>query len=39
MSTDFPFRTAWHDETKRVRRIFVNEPDEIVVVTVYAYYF
>ena len=25
--------------TKRVRPIFVNEPDEIVVVTVYVYYF
>ncbi len=39
---DFPFRSEWHGvyyETKRVRPIFVDEPGEIVVVTVYAYYF
>jgi hypothetical protein len=39
---DFPFNAMWHRRryaTKRVRPIFVDEPDEIVVVTVYVYYF
>jgi hypothetical protein len=39
---DFAFNTVWnrrHYATKRVRPIFVEEPDEIVVVTVYVYYF
>ena len=39
---DFPFNAEWNQSpyaTKRVRPIFVNEPDEIVVVTVYVYYF
>ena len=39
---DFPFNAIWngvHYATKQVRPIFVDEPDEIVVVTVYVYYF
>ena len=39
---DFMFNAMWnrrHYATKRVRPIFVEEPDEIVVVTVYVYYF
>ncbi len=39
---DFQFGSTWHGKpyaTKQVRPIFVNEPDEIVVVTVYVYYF
>ena len=39
---DFPFHNEWNGRrylTKRVRPIFVDEPDEIVVVTVYTYYF
>jgi len=39
---DFIFGALWngrHYETKQVRPIFVEEPDEIVVVTVYVYYF
>ena len=39
---DFPFGASWNGKpygTKQVRPIFVNEPDEIVVVTVYVYYF
>ena len=38
---DFVFSTFWNGkfyETKRVRPVFVEEPDEIVVVTVYTYY-
>jgi hypothetical protein len=38
---DFPFSGAWHGReyrTKTVRPIFVDEPAEIVVVTVYTYY-
>ena len=38
---DFRFGSAWHGRpyrTKQVRPIFVNEPDAIVVVTVYVYY-
>ena len=37
-----PYRDTWNGkwyETKLVRPIFVDEPDEIVVVTVYTYYF
>jgi hypothetical protein len=39
---DFPFGRDWNGivyATKRVRPVFVEEPDEIVVVTVYTYYF
>jgi len=39
---DFPYRQTWNGkryETKQVRPIFVEEPNEIVVVTVYVYYF
>ncbi len=39
---DFPFGHEWNKKvyaTKQVRPIFVEEADEIVVVTVYAYYF
>jgi hypothetical protein len=39
---DFPFGKEWNDrfyQTKQVRPVFVDEPDEIVVVTVYTYYF
>ncbi len=38
---NFPFRQEWNGifyTTKQVRPIFVEEPDEIVVVTVYVYY-
>lgn len=39
---DFPFAATWNGrsfETKQVRPVFVEEPDEIIVVTVYTYYF
>lgn len=39
---DFPFGKQWNNVyygTKRVRPIFVEEPHEIVVVTVYTFYF
>jgi hypothetical protein len=39
---DFPFNAEWngtHYSAKRVRPIFVEEADEIVVVTVYVYFF
>ena len=39
---DFPFDALWngrHYSTKQVRPVFVEEPNEIVVVTVYVYYF
>lgn len=39
---DFAFNAIWNRRsyaTKRIRPIFVAEPDEIVVVTVYVYYF
>jgi len=39
---DFPFAGTWNGrffQTKQVRPIFVEEADEIVVVTVYTYYF
>jgi len=38
---DFPFGADWNGtryETKQVRPIFVEEVDEIVVITVYVYY-
>ena len=41
-SKDFPFEREWngrHYATKRVRPIFVEDTDEIVVVTVYTYFF
>ena len=39
---EFPFNREWNGTiyaTKQVRPIFVEEEQEIVVVTVYAYYF
>jgi hypothetical protein len=39
---DFPFDAVWNRRyyaTKQVRPVFVEEPNEIVVVTVYVYYF
>jgi hypothetical protein len=39
---DVPFNAQWNGRyyaTKQVRPVFVEEPDEIVVVTVYVYYF
>ena len=39
---DYPFNATWnrrHYVTKQIRPIFVEEPNEIVVVTVYVYYF
>ena len=39
---DFVFNGMWNSEhyaTRQVRPIFVDEPEEIVVVTVYVYYF
>ncbi len=39
---DFPFNAEWNGQpyaTKQVRPVFVDEPDEIVVITVYTYYF
>lgn len=39
---DFPFGNEWNKKvyaTKQVRPIFVEEMTEIVVVTVYSYYF
>jgi hypothetical protein len=39
---DLAFNVIWnrkHYATKCVRPIFVEEPDEIVVVTIYVYYF
>ena len=39
---DFAFGAEWHGKVyaiKQVRPIFVEEQDEIVVVTVYAYFF
>lgn len=39
---DFAFGREWNGHfygTKRVRPIFVDEPQEILVVTVYVYYF
>ncbi len=39
---DFPFNSDWNGKyytTKQVRPIFVDEPTQIVVVTVYTYFF
>lgn len=39
---DYPFDAVWNGvqySTKQVHPIFVDEPEEIVVVTVYVYYF
>ena len=39
---DFSYGQEWNGKvyaTKRVRPIFVEEPNEILVVTVYVYYF
>lgn len=39
---DFSYNTVWNGvfyATKRVRTIFVDNPAEIVVVTVYTYFF
>lgn len=39
---DLPFGREWNGtiyKTKRVRPIFVQEADEILIVTVYTYYF
>ena len=39
---DFTFKKKWnkkHYETKQVRPIFVDEEDEIVVITLYTYFF
>ena len=41
-SKDFHFGRDWNGKmygTKQVRPVFVDEPEEIVVVTVYTYYF
>jgi len=41
-SQNFPYHTDWNGKvyaTKRVRPIFVEEATEIVIVTVYTYYF
>jgi hypothetical protein len=39
---DFPFGQSWNGKlykTKQIRPIFVEEENEIVIVTVYVYYF
>lgn len=39
---EFPFENQWNKryyKTKQVRAIFVDEPNEIVVITVYTYYY
>ncbi|MBW1676727.1 MAG: hypothetical protein JRJ79_09000 [Deltaproteobacteria bacterium] len=39
---DFSFESEWNKnyyDTKQVRPIFVEEHDEVIVVTVYVYYF
>jgi hypothetical protein len=39
---DYPFNSVWNGNryaTKQVRPVFVEEATEIVVVTVYTYYF
>ena len=39
---NFPFNREWngkHHATKQVRPVFVEHADEIVVITVYTYYF
>lgn len=42
VTQDFPYHAFWNGSfysTKRVRPIFVEDPEEIVVVTVYTYFF
>ena len=39
---NFPFNKDWNGKvyaTKQVRPIFAEEPDELIVVTAYTYYF
>ena len=39
---DFPFNKIWNGKeykTKQVKPVFIEENDEIIVVTVYVYYF
>lgn len=39
---DFPFNKVWNDKeykTKQIKPVFVEENNEIIVVTVYVYYF
>lgn len=39
---DFAFKSFWNGawyDTKQVRPIFADDPQEIVVITVYTYYF
>ncbi len=39
---NFAFNAEWNGKyysTRQIRPIFVEEPDEIVVVTIYVYYF
>jgi hypothetical protein len=39
---EFPYNDVWNGTyytTKRVRPIFVEKPTEIVVITVYTYFF
>lgn len=39
---DYPFGQVWNGKvypTRQVRPVFVDEPGEIVVITVYTYYF
>jgi hypothetical protein len=39
---DFVFNTKWNGKpyaTKQIRPVFVDEPDAVVVVTAYVYYF
>jgi hypothetical protein len=39
---DFPFGKEWNGKfyaMKQVRPVFVDEPNEVVVITVYTYYF
>ena len=39
---NFTFEAEWNKKyyaTRQVRAIFVEEPDEVVVITVYVYYF
>lgn len=39
---EFPFNSIWNKKvyaTKQVRPVFVEEANEIVVITVYVYYF
>jgi hypothetical protein len=41
-SKDFPYNKTWNKKlytTKKVRPIFVEEPERVIVVTVYTYYF